>query len=287
MARPLRVEYEGAVYHITSRGNAGQRIFLGDRDRRRFLKTLGDAIDRFGWLCFAYCLMGSHYHLLIETPQANLSCGMHFLNGAYSLRFNRTHRRAGHLFQGRYKAILVERESYLLELVRYIALNPVRAKRVKRPDQWPWSSYRATVGRDEAPQWLQADWILAQLGGTRKEAVRAFRRFVRQGRGLSPWEDLTGGWILGSEQFVAGIRPFLDEKRFDPEIRVQERHADRPPLERLFEDMPDRATRNERIYDAFRTYHYTLREIGVHLGLSSSTISAIAKRVAAERECEE
>jgi REP element-mobilizing transposase RayT len=139
MARPLRIEYPGAVYHITSRGNAYQDVFLDDADRERFLEVLKQTVDRFNWLCHAYCLMMNHYHLLIETVDPTLSRGMRQLNGVYTQAFNRRHERVGHLFQGRYKAILVEKETYLLELSRYIVLNPVRAKMVKKPEEWEWS----------------------------------------------------------------------------------------------------------------------------------------------------
>ena len=133
MARPLRIEYPGAVYHVTSRGNARKKIFLDDIDRDEFLATLGWVVERFGWGCHAYCLMDNHFHLLIETPKPNLSLGMRQLNGVYTQRFNRRHKRVGHLFQGRFKAILVERDSYLLELARYIVLNPVRIPIGDRP----------------------------------------------------------------------------------------------------------------------------------------------------------
>ena len=146
MARPLRIEYEGALYHLTSRGNARERIFFTDSDREAFLGILGDVVERFGWLCHAYCLMTNHYHLLIETPNANLSRGMRHLNGVYTQWINRHNKRTGHIFQGRFRSILVEKESHLLELARYVVLNPVRAKMVRSPRDWRWSSYRATSG---------------------------------------------------------------------------------------------------------------------------------------------
>ena len=143
------MEYPGAIYHVTSRGNAQSDIYLDDSDRETFLITLSEVATRFGWICHAYCLMSNHYHLVIETPKANLALGMRQLNGVYTQRFNRTHHRVGHVFQGRYKAILVERDAYLLELSRYVVLNPVRAKMVNDVSQWPWSSYRATAGMVE------------------------------------------------------------------------------------------------------------------------------------------
>jgi putative transposase len=146
MSRPLRIEFPGAFYHVTSRGNARKKIFLNDIDRVSFIETLAWVVERFGWICHAYCLMDNHFHLLIETPMPNLSLGMRQLNGVYTQRFNRRHKRVGHLFQGRFKSILVEQDRYLLELCRYIVLNPVRAKMVAASEEYPWSSYRATVG---------------------------------------------------------------------------------------------------------------------------------------------
>ena len=279
MARPLRLEYEGALYHITSRGNTRESIFLDDRDRARFLVLLGDAIKRYGWICHAYCLMSNHYHLLIETPDANLSRGMQFLNGVYTQWFNRQHERVGHLFQGRFKGILVEKESHLLELARYIVLNPVRAKMVRSVRDWPWSSYRATSGQVDVPDFLTIDWILSQFDLDQGSAIRAYRKFVRQGRGIAVWEELQAGVFLGTDSFMDQLRPLFKEKPLDPDYRKRERFAARPSLEELFAGVSDKATRNERIYQAVRVYHYTLKEVGDFVGLLYSSISMIAKRV--------
>lgn len=279
MARPLRLEYEGAVYHITSRGNAREDIFLDKGDRSRFLEVLADVVTRYGWICHAYCLMTNHYHLLIETPEAGLSRGMHLLNGVYTQWFNRRHDRVGHLLQGRFKAILVEKESHLLELVRYVVLNPVRAKMVRSVRDWPWSSYRATAAQMEVPEFLMVDWVLSQFDSDRERAVRAYRRFIQQGRGIHVWDGLRAGALLGTDGFVDQLRPLLKEKPLDPEYRKRERFAARPSLEKLFRDVTDKATRNERIYQAVRVHHYTLREVGDYVGLLYSTISLIAKRV--------
>ena len=279
MARPLRLEFEGALYHITSRGNARESIFLDNGDRARFLEILGDVVDRFGWICHAYCLMTNHYHLLIETPDADLSRGMHLLNGVYTQWFNHRYDRVGHLFQGRFKAILVEKDTHLLELVRYVVLNPIRAKTVRNVRDWPWSSYRATAGQTEAPGFLTIGWVLSQFDPDPERAVRAYLRFVQQGRGVHVWDELRAGSLLGTDGFVDQLRPLLKEKPVDPEYRKRERFAARPSLEVLFGDVTDKATRNERIYQAVRVHHYTLREVGDHVGLLYSTISVIAKRV--------
>ncbi|MCG6896234.1 MAG: transposase [Thiocapsa sp.] len=161
MARALRLEFAGALYQVTARGNERRSIFLGDGDgdRAAFLGVLAQTCERFGWICHAYCLMTNHYHLLVETPDGNLSKGMRQLNGVYTQRVNRSHGRVGHLFQGRFKAILVERESDLLELARSVVLNPVRAGMVPAPGDWPWSSYRATVG---AARYRDRDRALAE-----------------------------------------------------------------------------------------------------------------------------
>ena len=193
MARPLRLEFPGAFYHITARGNARQKIFLDEEDRHRFLDLLGKEVTQQGWFCYAYCLMDNHYHLLIETPEPNLVTGMRRLNGVYTQAFNRRHRRVGHLFQGRYKAILVDKDAYFLELCRYIVLNPLRAKAVKRQEQWPWSSYAATAGRAAPPSWLTIEPVL-----TRFANHAGYERFVAQGMGqASPWMQLRGQIYLG------------------------------------------------------------------------------------------
>ena len=283
MARPLRIEYEGAVYHITSRGNAQEKIFLDDEDRTKFLRALGDVVDRYNWICHAYCLMTNHYHLLIETPDANLARGMRQLNGVYTQAFNRRHNRVGHLMQGRYKAILVEKETHLLELARYIVLNPVRAGMVRHPRDWPWSSYRATAGEEESPQFLTTDWLLSQFDQDHGRAVHEYRRFVKEGYGDNVWEGLHGGVILGTERFVEELRPLLRERRSTTEIPRKERLAVRPGLAELFTGTKDKADRNERIYQAVRVYGYTLKDVAEFVGLHYSTVSVIANRIAAER----
>ena len=270
MARPLRLEFQDAVYHVTSRGNAGTAIFLDDTDRVRFLEVLGTVVERFGWICHAYCLMTSHYHLLIETPQPNLSRGMQHLNGVYTQWFNREHSRAGHLVQGRFKSIVVEKESYLLELARYIVLNPVRAK-------------LARSARDP-PSFLTVDWLLSQFAVNRGKAIRTYRDFVKQGRGVNVWEDVTAGVLMGSDALVQSLKPLLRDIEENREIRRDERLAVRPKLEELFADVPDKPTRNERIHAAVRKHQYKLKEVGDHLGLCYSTFSVIAKRIDESRK---
>jgi len=284
MARPLRIEYEGAVYHVTSRGNGRQSIFLVDSDRELFLEVLGDSVKRFGWLCHAYCLMTNHYHLLIETPEANLSRGMRHLNGVYTQAFNRRHLRSGHVMQGRFKAIVVEKETHLLELTRYVVLNPVRARTVRSARDWPWSSYRATAGMAEAPEFLTTDWILAQFHRSRARATNLYREFVKQGRGVDAWAELRGGILLGTDEFVDRLKPLLSDYETLKEVPRRERLATRPSLDELFSDVHDKAERDRRIHVAVRAHEYTLQAVADYLGLHYSTISMIAKRVASRME---
>jgi REP element-mobilizing transposase RayT len=203
MARPLRLEFPGALYHITARGNAQQPIFLDDDDRRQFLRLLGREILQQHWRCYVYCLMGNHYHLVIETPEPNLSRGLRRLHGTYTQWFNRRHQRVGHVLQGRFKSLLVEKETYLQELCRYVVLNPVRAGMVQDVGAWPWSSYRATVGVREAPDWLDREGVLSLFDGEAPPARRAYQRFVAEGvHHPAPWDHVTSQIFLGSPEFL-------------------------------------------------------------------------------------
>ena len=265
MARPLRLEFPGAIYHLTSRGNARQKVFFTDTDRQLFLDTLTGVVSRYSWICHAYCLMANHYHLLVETPKANLSLGMRQLNGIYTQAFNRRHRRVGHLFQGRFKAILVEKESYLLELCRYIVLNPVRVKGNLKTGSWKWSSYRATAGLAPAPGFLQTDWVLGQFGKKRAQAQKRYREFVKEGLESRPWEELKGQIYLGSEEFIERHAP--RDQRLKEIPRAQLRAA-KPSLERIFAKSGEQG-----IALAYKEHGYRLHEIAAHLGVHYATVS--------------
>jgi len=214
MSRSLRVVFPGAVYHLTSRGQDRQAIFHTNMDRLRFLFLLRREILRQRWRCHAYCLMTNHIHLLIETPEPNLATGMHRLKGAYAQRFNQQHSRVGHLFEGRYKSIVVDKDSYLLELSRYVVLNPVRAGAVARAEKWPWSSYRATAGLTRAPDWLEVDWLLDQFASMRAQAQEAYAQFVQDGlRTDSPWQKLKDQMWLGDEAFRKRVKALIRQER--------------------------------------------------------------------------
>jgi REP element-mobilizing transposase RayT len=279
MVRPLRIEFPGAAYHVTSRGNAKQDIFIDDEDRGSFLDLLSIVVERFNWLCHAYCLMGNHYHLLIETLDGNLSKGMRELNGVYTQGFNQRHRRVGHLYQGRYKAILVEKDNHLMSLCRYVVLNPLRVGLVEKPEQWRWSSYRATIGLVKRPSFLTADWILSQFDGKKRVAMVKYRRCVMEGIDKeSPWETLKGQIYYGSEEFIKQLSGLLNEKGNIKEVPRLQRYVARPPLSELFKEK-EKKGKDKTIYDAYVRYGYTMKEISDHLGIHYATISRAIKRM--------
>jgi REP element-mobilizing transposase RayT len=280
MARPLRLDFPGAVHHVTARGNAQAAIFVDDADRQTLLRTLQEVIDQRHWLCHGYCLMDNHYHLLIETPDADLSLGMRQLNGMYTQRFNRRYRRVGHLFQGRFKAILVERDSHLLELCRYVALNPVRARITENAARYPWSSYPATMGFVAKPGWLSIDWILSQFGSDRTKARRQYADFVAAGvQAPSPWPSLRGRVVLGSAAFVESLRTVQSDNFESREIPRAQRMTQRPALDELLPDSmrTDKVSRDGAIKRAYREFGYSLADIARAVGIHYSTVSRVVK----------
>ncbi|MEW6416420.1 MAG: transposase [Pseudomonadota bacterium] len=275
MSRPLRLELAGGLYHVTARGDGREEIYLGEADRLAWLDVFGQVCKRFNWVCHAWCQMSNHYHLLIETPEANLAQGMRQLNGVYTQRFNRAHGRVGHVFQGRYKAILVERDSYLLELARYVVLNPLRAGMVKRLETWPWSSYLATCGQAPVPAWLQPDWILAQFGRQRASAIRKYVEFVHAGARLpSVWTQLQGQIYLGSEDFVKRMQAQIEEHASLDEIP----RAQRRPLTQSLAEFERRYERDEAMARAYRSGQHTMAAIAEHFGVHYSTVSRAVAR---------
>jgi REP element-mobilizing transposase RayT len=276
MARPLRLEYPGALYHVTSRGNARARIYADAADCRGFLDLLGRVCARHNWRIHAYCLMGNHYHLVLETPEPTLARGMRQLNGVYTQDFNRRHRKVGHLFQGRYTAIVVDKDAYLLELARYVVLNPVRAGMAKSPGQWPWSSYRATIGKTPVPAWLSIDFLLAPFGARKGEARARYVRFVAEGKDQPTiWQQLRGQIYLGDEAFVKNLH-----QRHRPDDRLTEvpRAQRRAPARALahYVRLPDPKDGMRR---AYASGDYTLAQIAEHFGVHYSTVSrAVGRR---------
>jgi REP element-mobilizing transposase RayT len=230
------LEHAGAIWHVTARGNRKEALFLDDRDRQALLEHLAATVEMFRWRIHAWVLMTNHYHLLVETPEPNLGRGMHRLNGLYALGLNRRHDRVGHVFQGRYKAILVERESHLLELTRYVVLNPVRAGIVERAEDYPWSSYHQTLGSLQGVDWLETDWTLLHFGRDRCEARRRFRDFVAEAAAADyrPWQQLAGQIYLGGEVFRKRVDALLANRPPVAEIpRSQRALARRPSLDQI------------------------------------------------------
>lgn len=273
MARPLRLEYAGALYHVTSRGDRREDIYENDHDREGFLTIFTNVSETYNWVCHAYCLMSNHYHLLIETPDGNLSRGMRQLNGVYTQFFNRNHGRTGHVFQGRYKAIVVQKESYLQELSRYIVLNPVRAGMVRSARDWPWSSYRATAGQVESPPFLNTKWLISAFGKRTSDAIEGYRAFVSAGKNQpSPWENLRNQVFLGDDQFVEKMLKRVHQDKDLSEIPSSHRRA-RPAT--LSEYERKGKDRNSAIVNAYRSGGYTLKQIGDHFGLHYTTVSGI------------
>ena len=274
MSRPLRLEFAGALYHVTARGNARGDIFLDDADCTSFLDLLGREVEQQRWRLYAYCLMDNHYHLIVETPEPNLTRGMQRLNQVYTQRFNRSHARVGHVLQGRYKAIVVDKDSYFKELIRYVVLNPVRAKMVKLPERWKWSSYRATAEPGAAPEWLAADEVRQQFGGSRA----AYRRFVAQGVGLpSVWENLRGQMWLGDEAFRGRMQQHLARKRSVDVSRALREPARPSPEEVLAEvakafGLTRAALLDRRHAQAYRCAVYLLRRV------ANDPITQVARR---------
>lgn len=274
MSRPLRLELAGGLYHVTSRGDGREDIYLSDADRLMWLDVYAQVCKRFNWVCHAWCQMTNHYHLVIETPEANLSHGMRQLNGVYTQPFNRAHGRVGHVFQGRYKAILVERDSYLIELARYVVLNPLRAGMIERLETWPWSSYLTTCGQAPAPPWLETDWILAQFGHQRAHTTRKYVEFVHAGARLpSVWGQLQGQIYLGTENFVKKVQAQIEKRPALDEIPRAQRRA----LTQALADFEQGYPRNEAMARAYLSGQHTMLAIAEHFGVHYSTVSRMVK----------
>jgi putative transposase len=281
MARPLRIEFPGGLYHVTARGNGRLDIYIDDSDRELFLAVLASVVARYHVLCHAYCLMGNHYHLLLETPEANLSRAMRQLNGVYSQGFNRSHRRSGHVFEGRFHAQLVDKEAYLRAVCRYIVLNPVRAGLVVHPCQWPWSSYAATAGERPVPAFLSVDWVLA-LGDTpeRAAAERRYRRFVAAGLAgtVTPLELDPSSLLVGAASVPLHARALMRDATTLIEIPKAQRFALRLPLATLFAGVTSREDCDARCASAVRDHGYTMNAVAAFLGVHYVTVSRAVRR---------
>lgn len=269
MARPLRIKYDGAVYHITSRGNARANIFKDIGDWQEFLEILKGVISRYIWVCHGYCLMDNHYHLIIETPLGNISEGMRQLNGVYTQYFNQKYKTVGHIFQGRFKGILIEKDEHLLEVIRYVVLNPVRAKKCKSVSEYKWSSYRETAGLKKVDNFLFTDWVLAQFSNNRSEAVKRYIEYVDAGIEAQLWDKLVGQIYYGSEKFIEKVTGRTEVLKEIPRIQQQ---PFRPRLQELVKE-------EQGILQAYRDYGYKMKDIAEALGVHYATISRWLKRI--------
>ena len=295
MSRPLRIEFPGALYHVTSRGDRREAIYRDDGDRRLHLAVIGQAMERFDGRLWAYCLMGNHYHLVLQTNQPNLSRLMRHLNGVYTQAFNRRHGVVGHLFQGRFKAILVDGDAYLLTLCRYVERNPVAAGLVSHAAQWPWSSHRAHVGTAPAVPWLNTGGLHALLLGRpvvgeadqreaarrHAEAVGASDSTTNAGTAAAPTAGLWASTLrqqvfMGDDAFVQRMQQRMAAgHRQQADIpQAQRRQPAQPPCE-LRAGMARGLPRDGAIRAAYRERGMTMTEIARELGLSVSRVSRV------------
>lgn len=289
MARPLRIMYPGAFYHVTSRGNEQKSVFKSIKDRIKFLEYLKSATERYNAIIHAYCLMDNHYHLLLETPSGNLSRIMAHINGAYTSYFNKKRERAGHLFQGRYKAIIVEADEYAKELSRYIHLNPVRAGVVKMPEEYEWSSYCYYTGKKEPVEWLCMDFILGYFGKRKKNSQKKYKAFVDLLVNMkyeSPLKDVISSTILGTHEFIGFIKDkYIKSENVDRDLPALKVLKERPAIAEIVscvdKELKDNETlsRNIKMYLCWKYTGETLDDIGQHFGIGGSGICQAGRRI--------
>ena len=294
MARPLRIIYPGAFYHVTSRGNEKKDIFKSRRDREKFLEYLASAAERYGAVIYAYCLMSNHFHLFMQTPEGNLSQIMRHIIGAYTTYFNNKRKRAGHLFQGRYKSVLVEADEYATELTRYIHLNPVKAGITGKADEYQWSSYRAYIGTASTPEWLKPGFILGSFGKNEPVSRKNYRDFVDKldiEAYESPLKSAVGGSVLGSSDFIDEItKTHLNERGADKDIPALRHFSNRPPLEEIIEFVREVMENNEKlarqvcIYLCHKYSGAPLKEIAVKFDVGVTAIGEASKRIQKKME---
>ena len=290
MSRPLRIEFPGALYHVTSRGDRREPIFIDDGDRLSMLSVVEQAMSRFEAQAPAYCLMGNHYHLVLRTRQANLSRLMRHLNGVTTQDFNRRHGKVGHLFQGRFKAILVDRESYLLEVCRYVELNPVRAGIVAEPGAWPWSSYRSHIGQADPAPWFDTAGLHGFLLGRdvqtaagRRQAGARYAEWVSAGRDVPLWDRALRQQIyLGDERFVERMQalaapPGPASARSAREVPMAQRRR----VMTLQQWLAEGPTREQALWRAHVQGGFTMSAMAQELGLSVSRVSRLIARAEA------
>lgn len=270
MARPLRIEFAGALYYLTANACDNGQSFLSDHDYQDFLDLLARTCERHDWVCHAYSLTPTQYHLLIETKKPTLSRGMKFLIGLYTQHFNQRHNTTGHVFQGRFKSILVDRDTYYKDLLRSIVLEPIHTGAAKSINGWAWSSYNATSGKKAAPEFLDTNLVLSAFGKQTKRAQDAYKASVQEGKKLpSPLGEVKHQIFLGSESFIKQMQKKLKAKQADPTKPVRGRGTAKPlsTYKKKFAD------RNRAMAEAYLSGHYTLQEVGAYFDVSYATVS--------------
>lgn len=275
MSRPLRLQFPGALYHVTSRGDKKCAIYRDHTDYAVWIAILGEICAQYNFVIHGYCQMTNHYHLMVETIDGNLSRGMQQLNGRYSQYYNRRHGLVGHVFQGRFKAILVQRDQYMMELARYVVLNPLRAGLVSTLDDWRWSNYACFVGKQTVPEWLDALSTLEAFSMIGEDAVIAYRRFVMAGIGsASPLLNTRHQLILGDDEFVS--------RCYHPTGPIEQRAVvkqQRRVLALPLDDYIKRSSnRDEAMAMAYFSNAYSMMQIAEHFGLSDKTVSRAVKK---------
>ncbi len=276
MSRPVRIEFPGACYHVTSKGSKDRIVFRDKEDRAVFLNVLDSVVSRFGWLLHSYVLMDEHYHLIVEIQEANLSKGMRQLNGVYTQHFNRRHTEEGPIFQGRFKSVLFEKDNYLLPLCRHVVLNPVRVGTPGALKSYRWSSHRAMCGDVKGPSFLSRQDVLAHFGKREKDSQRKYQDYVKNGLEVdSPLNERCFQVLLGGARFLSEMQPILNGEKMTKRGPKQAKR--RRSLQSLFRNVDSwsRSERNDQIWRAHVDYSYTLMEIGDHLGLHYTTVSKV------------
>ena len=254
MSRQPRIQFPGAFYHVTSRGNRHADIFLDDLDYLTWLETFGRTADKFGFISHSFCQMPNHFHILLETPKANLSGGMHFLNSVYSQHFNKRHEKDGHVLQGRYNALLVAKDSHFAELGRYLTLNPVRAGLTNSPAEWRWSSYRFTAGFATPPEWMETELMLAHFGHASDPCrYTAFRSFVADG--------------------IGAVNPLAKRRQ-----RLSQKAIEEQAAPKSLAQYAAQSDRDAAIADAIATGAYSKKEVADYFKVNRLTVTRASKK---------
>ena len=275
MPRGPRLNVPNGIYHVMTRGNRKGLIFEDDRDRVRFIDILIEAVERYEVRVFAECRLGNHYHQVVQTPRANLPAFMGYLNGGFTQYSNYRHRRIGHLFNERYKPILIDNGLYLKVATAYVAMNPVNHGFVDNPDDWKWSSYRATAGLEPSPDYLCLDWLLSAFGGRcLEDAHSRFSNYLRASS-VADAEDWNGKPLVGSSEFERELRDHIGATLFMAALPRSYRSLHRPPLERLFGFPMTKEERNRQMLRAHVLHGYTMSEIARGLSMHSASVSRI------------